>query len=309
MTGNGIRIAVVIAAAAALGPFASSAGAGVGGAGGGDYLGPKGGGDSWVPSRAKRSSIVWAVGDGATYTPEAVGVAAMIGSHRIDRFLYLGDVYETGSANGFQISYRGVYGSFDPIAAPTIGNHEYAKREIGYLPYWSAARGAPAPLRYAFIVSGWQLISLNSNEPNDPAQLAWLRRTLRRTRAVGSCRLAFMHHPRFSASSAHGEHETVAAGPLWAELVGRARLMLAGHDHNMQRYRPVKGTSVYIAGSGGRNHTPIDLSHPYLRFGDDAHFGALQIKLRPGRAVLRYFSAEGAVLDRSEVSCDQDGKP
>jgi hypothetical protein len=64
----------------------------------------------------------------------------MVSSHRVDRLLYLGDVYESGTAAEFESNYRPLYGRFDSIAAPTIGNHEWPNVATGYVPYWTAAR-------------------------------------------------------------------------------------------------------------------------------------------------------------------------
>jgi hypothetical protein len=119
------------------------------------------------------------VGDGAT-EGDGPAVAAMIASYRVDRFLYLGDVYPVGTARDFEVNYRQLFGRFDPVGAPTIGNHEWPNLATGYVPYWTGARGSPPPLWYGFAVSGWQLISLNSNAPiaNSPSSSAgWTRRS------------------------------------------------------------------------------------------------------------------------------------
>src|SRR3954452_24800242 len=105
------------------------------------YLGPRRASQSWIPSRSKPMSIVWAIGDGADGGPDSRAVAAMVGAQRVDRLLYLGDVYETGTASEFQTNYAPPYHRFDPITAPTIGNHEWASIANGYVPYWTAVRG------------------------------------------------------------------------------------------------------------------------------------------------------------------------
>jgi len=198
------------------------------------YRGPSGGGHSWMPSLARRRPVVWAVGDAADGGATGRAVAAMVASHRVDRLLYLGDVYETGTAAEFASNYRPLYGRFDAITAPTIGNHEWPNLATGYVPYWTAARGTPPPLRYAFTVSGWQLISLNSNLPTDSAQDAWLSAEIRRTPRYGTCRIAFMHHPRYSAGL-HGDLQGLEG--MFEELRGHASIALAGHDHDVRRRR------------------------------------------------------------------------
>jgi hypothetical protein len=265
------------------------------------YLGPSK--DSgWMPSRAKPRSVVWAVGDAADGGPASRAVADMISSHRVDRVLYLGDVYETGTAAEFQSNYRPLYGRFDQVTAPTVGNHEWPNVATGYVPYWTAARGSPPPLRYAFAVSGWQLISLNSNLPTDPEQERWLRNEIARTPRYGNCRIAFMHHPRYSAGL-HGDLRALQG--LFDELRGHAAIALSGHDHDMQRLNPVDGITPYVDGSGGNELYPVNRDDPRLGFFDEDHHGALRIDLAPGRATLAFVDQSGATLDRSTVSCGQ----
>jgi hypothetical protein len=303
------RIAV-LAVAAALAAFAAvrhdGTSAGDGAVAGArkhsPYLGPRNGGNGWMRSRPKRVSIVWAIGDGADGGPDSRSVAAMVGAQRVDRLLYLGDVYETGTASEFQANYDPPYHRFDPITAPTIGNHEWPNIATGYVPYWTSVRGTPPPLSYAFAASGWQLISLNSNLPSSPDQLDWLRTEVDRTPRYGNCRLAFMHHPIFSAGL-HGDLSALQG--IFGELRGHASIVLAGHDHDMQRLRPVDGITPYVDGAGGRELYPVDRTDSRLAFADDTHRGALRIKLRPGRAVLAFIAEDGTVLDRSRVACRQ----
>jgi hypothetical protein len=266
------------------------------------YRGPSGGGHSWMPSLARRRPVVWAVGDAADGGATGRAVAAMVASHRVDRLLYLGDVYETGTAAEFASNYRPLYGRFDAITAPTIGNHEWPNLATGYVPYWTAARGTPPPLRYAFTVSGWQLISLNSNLPTDSAQDAWLSAEIRRTPRYGTCRIAFMHHPRYSAGL-HGDLQGLEG--MFEELRGHASIALAGHDHDMQRLDPIDGITPFVDGAGGRELYPVNRDDPRLAFFDDTHHGALRIALRPGRAVLSFIDQTGRTLDSSTVTCQE----
>jgi hypothetical protein len=306
----GVRLAVAaLATAAAIAATIAherNDGGGNGGANGAKtpstYLGPRGAGHGWVPSRATRRSVVWAIGDGADGGTAGRAVADMVASHRVDRLLYLGDVYDTGMAAEFASNYRPLYGRFDAITAPTIGNHEWPNVASGYVPYWTAARGTPPPLWYAFAVSGWQLISLNSNTPTSPAQRSWLHKEIHGTPRYGTCRIAFNHHPIFSAGL-HGDLR--ALQPIFEELRAHASIVLAGHDHDMQRMHPIDGITPFVDGAGGQDLYPVNRDDPRLAFFDDTHHGALRIKLRPGRAMLTFVAQDGTTLDRSSVACRQ----
>ena len=193
-----------------------------------------------------------------------------------------------------------MYGALSSITAPTPGNHDWPAHLGGYDRYWRASTGASTPPWYGFRVGGWRIISLNSEAPHDrgTAQLRWLDKQLRRTR--GTCALAFWHRPLQSAGR-HGDQNDVA--PLWNALRGRARLVVNGHDHDLQRLRRRDGLTEFVAGAGGKSRYGVDGSDQRLAFGDDRHDGALRIELRPGKARLSFVTARGAVLDRSAVTC------
>ena len=256
--------------------------------------------EAFLSARAPNApAIVWAVGDGADGSDTAKAMARRIAAGRPDRMLYLGDVYDGGSAKDFRVNYDTVYGTLAARIAPTPGNHDWPAHPDGYDAYWRAKTGAPTPPWYLFRTGGWQIISLNSEAPHDRGspQVRWLSAQLRRTR--GTCTLAFWHRPLQSAGS-HGDQPDVA--PLWQALRGRATLVLNGHDHNLQRLRPRDGITQLVAGAGGRSHYGLD-ADARLAFGDDQRDGALRLQLRPGRAELTFVAEDGTVLDRSTKAC------
>ena len=243
--------------------------------------------------------IVWAVGDGGDGGDDARKVAKLIADDEPQRVLYLGDVYEHGTAREFRERFATVYRPIAERMDPTPGNHDWPNHTTGYDPYWRAVKGRAVPHHYAFSAGGWRLISLNSETPGDRAQLRFLRRELARDR--GTCVLAFMHHPRFNAGK-HADQELDVA-PLWRELRGEVTLLLSGHDHNLQRFRPVDGVTQLVAGAGGAGHYGVDEDDDRLAFSDDSADGALRLLLRPGRADLRFVRADERQLDHTTVRC------
>jgi len=261
----------------------------------------------YVPSAPSGRALLWALGDGADGGAAARSVVQRMKRKRLDRVLYLGDVYGSGplsiltgdgTAADYRDRYDPLYGEFAAKTAPTPGNHEWRQRGEGYEPYWQKVFGRPPPAYYAFDVAGWQLLSLNSEAPHGPrsAQVRWLRSQLR---APETCRLAFWHAPRFNAGR-HADEPGVA--PLWHALRGHAKIVVSGHDHNMQRFEPVDAITQYVSGAGGRKHYALRRD-PRLAFGNDRDFGALRIELRPGRARMAFVSADGRILDVSTAGC------
>ena len=256
------------------------------------------GGDPPAPPDPPGATIVWAVGDGGSSADAARRVAALIAHEDPDHVIYLGDVYEHGTRAEFESNFAAVYGGLVDRMWSTPGNHEWGNRDTGYQPFWRETLGRRLPYHYAREAGGWEVLSANSQDPDDARQLDRLRE---RVAAGGDCRIVLWHRPRLNAGRHRDEEEDVAA--LWDVVEGHAAIALAGHDHNMQRFAATGGTVEYISGAGGRSRYAVDGDDPRLAFSDDGTEGALRIALAPGRAELRFVAADGTVLDHSSVTC------
>ncbi len=261
----------------------------------------------YVPNHAFRSdqrpnvpAALWAIGDGADGGAPARRLARRAARDRPARLLYLGDVYERGTAQDFRRNFASVYGSLAKRTAPTPGNHDWPNHDVGYDRYWGSVTGAATPPWYAFRVGGWEVLSLNSEASHDAGseQIGWLRERL--SGAAGTCRLAFWHRPLVSAGR-HGDQGDVA--PLRDVLPGHAVLVLNGHDHDLQRLRPMRGIVAAVVGAGGHSSYGVDSGDSRVAFANDSADGGLRIGLRPGRADLEFIASDGRSLDRSSVTC------
>jgi calcineurin-like phosphoesterase family protein len=258
-------------------------------------------------SSSNQPATVWAVGDAAAEGQYKLRVARLVARGKPDRFLYLGDVYEDGTAAEYRNNYTPAFGRFDRITAPTPGNHEWPAHAEGYQPYWRAVIGSEIPDYYRFTIGGWEVLSLNSESAHGEgsSQLRWLRSTVSRGR--GTCTLAFWHRPRYSYGE-HGDQPDVS--PFWKALRGRATLVVNGHEHNMQRWPPREGITELVSGAGGRGiyrMTPEEKAS--LPFGNDTDFGALDLRLAPGRAEFRFVAVDGRTLDSGKLRCARSGRP
>ena len=262
------------------------------GATGGRPADPPRGGPAPVPSLRQARAVIWAVGDGADGSATGRAVAARIGAGRVDRLLYLGDVYPSGTRADFDRNYVSTYGPLAAKTAPTPGNHDWPNSATGYDPYWRRALQRRPAAWYAFDAAGWKLLSLNSEAPHHRGspQERWLRTQVR---APGTCRIAFWHRPRYSAGTVHGDQADMA--PLWDDLRGRAAIALAGHEHDMQRFKPIDGITEFVSGAGGAGLYALR-DDDRVAFADDREYGALRLVLTPG-------AADGRVLDHGTIRC------
>lgn len=244
--------------------------------------------------------VVWAIGD-ADAGGRSQRLAAFVRRQRVDRFAYLGDVYEAGTAREFRRGYDALWGPLARRTTPTPGNHEWGNRDVGYRPYWRGKLGHAIPdWQRVRLGAGWELLSLNSQGPHGAGseQLQWLERA---TRRPGTCRIAIFHRPRFS-SGWHGDQADVA--PLWNALRGHARLVLSGHDHDLQRFADRDGLRQLVSGAGGRVNIPIPRrSRATARFTNRLTSGGVRLRLTPGHASIEFVAAGGRVLDRSSATC------
>ncbi len=253
-----------------------------------------------IPGANAERAVVWAAGDAATPGPVPDRLAGLVRRGRPDLFLYLGDVYETGTLAEFRRWYHPRFGRLAGITMPTIGNHEWDNRFGGYYRYWAARKGHKQPPWSQRTVAGWQILDLNSQAPHAAGspQVTWLERTLAGAR--GDCRIAFWHRPRYSEGAYGGAPDLQ---PLWNRLSGRARIVISGHDHNLQRHRPQKGIAQYVVGAGGRGRYALHGGPSTMVWGRDDVNAALRIVLKPGSALLEFRGLRGHVLDRSRVTC------
>jgi calcineurin-like phosphoesterase family protein len=255
-----------------------------------------------APAGPAKRAVVWAVGDGADGSAAARRVAARIAAGRPDALLYLGDVYEDGTSADFRRNYTPTYGRLAAVTAPTPGNHEWPNHRRGYDPYWRRALKRRVGSFYAFRAGGWEFLSLNSEAGHGPGsrQERWLRARLR---APGTCRVAFWHRPRYSAGT-HGDQADTA--PLWNALRGHAAIVLGGHDHDMQRFKPIDGITQFVSGAGGRERYPVRRDRR-LAFRNDSADGALRLEVRPGAVSHAFVDSAGRVLDRGTIRCSRPG--
>ena len=250
----------------------------------------------WIQSVPGDRARLWAVGDADP--PASEKVVRLIRRGDPDRILYLGDVYPTGTRDDFTRWAR-PWGELVRKMAPTPGNHEWVNAREGYEPFWREVTGEAPPSYYSFKAGGWEILSVNNEDPDWRPARDWLEE---KARPGGNCRLAFWHTPRFSAGR-HEGGERPHVKDFWEALEGRARIIVNGHDHNSQRIRPHDGIVEFVAGAGGRRLYDVHERNRRLAFSDDKHHIALRLDLAPGTARWRFVTTGGRVVGRGSLGC------
>lgn len=288
------------------------------------------------------SNQVWAIGDGsvadAINFPVAQQIAGLV-PYNAARFLYLGDVYDTGTQAeyiGSTRSYDKLYGTQSNhnlliLTSATVGNHEWANRAVGYDPYWSgslAGTGSVQPVwdgdrtitnphYYSFLVGNWKFICINSMEDGIAAggvttgspMYTWLVNELN-SPSGDKRKIVFCHHPRWSDDSQHGDNTGMQ--PVWAAMQNKALILLTGHVHNYQRHNMrdasgavVSGGGVYQIVSGAGGQDTYSFASSYLS-GAVAYktlsHGVSRLTLYDDHVDVCFLDSNGTVLDCATIN-------
>jgi hypothetical protein len=206
----------------------------------------------------------------------------------------LGDnAYTRGTAREFAECYDRTWGRHKEHTRPAVGNHEYRTRDARpYYNYFGNAAGEPGKGYYSYDLGDWHIVVLNTVcvvvkgcGPGSP-QYQWLVQDLKQN--PRRCTLAYMHHPLFSSGKHGGERQILPLVEVLYEA--GADVLLAGHEHNYERFAPQspigkfdpeRGLRQFIVGTGGRERRKIRRPVPNSEVRDRSTYGVLQLSLHP----------------------------
>jgi len=235
----------------------------------------------------------------------------------------LGDnAYPNGSDRNYALCFTPSWGDSTKRIVrnirPAPGNHEHAIfGAAAYYEYFGKSAGSPRKGYYSYTLGKWHVIVLNSEimvnsafaDQDRKAQLDWLTADLKATQR--KCTVAYWHHPRFS-SGWHGSDRRLAM--FWETLYsGGADLVLNGHDHDYERFRPMnpagvedsaRGIVEIVAGTGGGELR--GLRDPFVANSASrvqGRFGVLKLTLGAEEWRSAFLATNGLVYDPSGGKC------
>jgi len=249
---------------------------------------------------------------GATTCHQAA-TADLLTAGNFTAVLGLGDhQYPSGALDDFNAYYDPTWGRVKAKTYPAPGNHEYqTSGAAGYFAYFGDRAGPAGRGYYSFDVGSWHLISLNSeiSMAAGSPQLTWLQADL--AASSQRCTLAYWHKPLFS-SGPHGNDSSVK--PLWDVLYAAdADVVLAGHDHDYERFAPqtpsgsadaTRGIREFVVGTGGKEHYSISSTKPNSQVHNTDTFGVLRLTLHPDGYDWKFLPEAGKTFtDSGTGSC------
>ena len=139
------------------------------------------------------------------------------------------------------------------------------------------------------------MVGLDSNDSENPAQRAWLERTLRASTA--RWKVVALHHPPYSAGYQGSALDVRAAFRPLFERYG-VQLVLSGHEHDYQRSRPVHGVTYVVSGAAAdtRRTGHEDFTAAAWTW---HHF--VDVSLYPGHLLLRAVNQDGRIFDQTVI--------
>ena len=225
------------------------------------------------------------------------------------------NVYPDGSPVYFDSCYEETWGAFKARTRPGIGNHEYYRNPeaTGYFDYFGAVAGSNQRGWYKFNAGTWRVYSLTSecavNTGCFVTQLRWLKRDLRKR--PRQCAMAIWHRPLFST----GEHgDSARMRQAFAALYDAgAELVVNGHDHGYQRFKPADSLGVeeetygvreFVVATGGASLYPFPTGSDLLAIRDNTSHGVLKLTLAPGSYSWQFVPVPGETFtDSGTADC------
>ena len=233
---------------------------------------------------APAARTLLAVGDIASCASNGDEQTAALVSRIPGTIAVLGDIaYENGSESDFANCFEPSWGKLVPRIKAALGNHEYNT---------GRRRARVRALRLA----AERLVQLLARRlARDRAQLelqrgrrlrarlaavrAGSRPTSRRTPPAARSRTGTT---RASARASTAPTSTYA--PFW-DILARAKadLVLQGHDHDYERFAPLKGIRSFVVGTGGKSHYPDPAPAPRQRRPQQHHLRRAPADAAPDR--------------------------
>jgi 3',5'-cyclic AMP phosphodiesterase CpdA len=212
-----------------------------------------------APSQPPGAVRFAVIGDNGTGKQPQFDIGAQMVNHRAtfpyDMVLMVGDnLYVRATTRGYEDAFARPYRRLLDAGVrffAVLGNHDdpdsvdYAGFNMGGQRYYTFTRG---DVRF---------FALDTNRL-DPAQLAWFDAAL--AASTERWKIVVFHHPLYSDGVRHGSNVElrVRLEPL---LVRHGvNVVLSGHDHHYQRFKPQKGVVYFVAGSGGQLRTGMRAS-------------------------------------------------
>lgn len=270
-----------------------------------------------TPSNPNRFLVI---GDSGSGSEEQRRLTTRMEAEGASLLVHTGDlVYPEGTHEGYQERYFAAYRKLMCSLPffPTPGNHDYYAdlaapyRAVHSFPD-SSVPAEDIGRYYSFDWGNIHFISLDTNLPLEEVaagqtrMLDWLDQDLGATRQFW--RIVFFHHPPYAFGPNSGDPLSALVRQWIVPILEKHRvpLVLAGHEHNYQRTKPLRGAQPAIDGityvtSGGGGAMLYEVhADPRLAAGASLHH-YLRVQASGSRIAIEAVSLAGDTIDKGEI--------
>jgi 3',5'-cyclic AMP phosphodiesterase CpdA len=237
-----------------------------------------------------RIAVAGDIGDsGHRIDSTGAAMAGIVGGIPFAVLLLLGDnVYPSGDPAGLSATV------FEPFAdvlddgtelRAIVGNHDAPNADAQL-----AALGMPGHW-WAVQKSDVLLVGLDSNQPENPTQRAWLEDTLRSSTATW--KIVALHHPPYSAGY---QGSSIAVREAFVPLFEQygVQLVLSGHDHDYQRSNVINGVTYLVTGAAAGTRRTAERDFTAVSFSWHSY---VELAAYPDRLIGRVMNQDNRVAD------------
>jgi hypothetical protein len=267
-------------------------------------------GDAPLPDDVPDEPGSWnfvAIGDYGAGTRQLQRVVANIAGARPEFVVTTGDnVYPTGRWIDYRNNWEPYVG---PLARsvpfmPALGNHDMYRDDLR--PYFGHFPHLQGQAYYTFTQDNAQFFALDSDQElrEGSAQHRWLEQSLATSKQPW--KVVYLHYPMFGSSTDSYKEISEAVQPL-LERHG-VQVVVAGHEHNYLRTKPIGGVTHLLTGGGGQRVYPFVSRQPDHLARRVAKYHHVEFSVGKERMVVRAVDQHGRRIDTVEIPVDAVAK-
>ncbi len=249
--------------------------------------------------------VIAVVGDSRDGASVLAQLSTVLASKAPDLILFSGDAVTLGQ---IQTEWEEFFDAAEPLfrSAPVIAAH--GNHEANAINYY-AQLAMPGDEENFSLDYGFAHITVLNDTPADDGAIvgatkAFLDADLTASDAA-RWKLVMHHQPIWSASTRHGSSTTLrdAWGPLFD--THNVDLVVAGHDHDYERSKPMKGLTpqaspadgtVYMVSGGAGAELYDNGTDFWTQYSEKTH-GAAILRIRRDQLTAEVFHPDGSMLD------------
>lgn len=229
-------------------------------------------------------------------------VVEAVANENVEFYLHSGDMIERG---GFDAQWDRFFQIERPLMKkapilPALGNHDKSTRNY-FRRFFLHQLWAGNKRYYAHDWGNLRVVVIDDEVEcrNGCAQYAFAARALEEAAEKDMLIVIMVHEPPYS-SGQHGSNKQLRA--VVEELAAEygVELVVAGHDHDYERTKPIRGTTYIVSGSAGAPIRPVHPSWFTATARTEPHY--VLVDVEDDRMVLRAINLRGDTFDTAVLS-------